>query len=932
MIGTTLSHFKITAKLGEGGMGEVYRAEDTKLGREVAIKVLPEAVASDPERLARFEREAKVLASLNHPHIAAIYSFESADRTDSIVAAPLEGAREGTSPSPTFDESNVSQQSPGPRTQASGPSIHFLVMELAEGETLKEVIDRAPVDERDALPIALQIAEAMEAAHDQGIVHRDLKPANVVVDGNGQVKVLDFGLAKAFEGDSSSAVASALSMSPTLTAQMTGAGVILGTAAYMSPEQARGKPVDRRSDVWAFGCVLFEMLTGSSTYSGETVTDILGAIVHKDPDWSELPAGIAPPVRELLERCLDKDPRRRLQAIGEGRLLLERYLADPEAFAAPAAPTMAAPGTPLWKRALPWLFAGLLAVALGAALLRPEGDTAVLRATIPPPDGQVFHLDPFDPGPAVLSPDGSRLAFSARDAENRVLLHVRPLDAVQAFALTGTEDAQYPFWSPDGRWIGFFTKNDETLKKINATGGPPMSLCSASDGKGGTWSEEGVIVFAPDADTPLHRVSAAGGESTPVTEIDEARFDSHRHPRFLPDGEHFLYLARGADTEGSRLMIGSLDGDVEARELLSSQSQGEVAEGRLFFIRERTLMVQPFDEKRLELSGEAAPIAEHVIEMPGTAVAVFSVSRAGVLAYQTGETTMGVSLKWVDRQGQEVGSMGEIDSYRTAVISPDGRYALTTIVDQETGAHDLWLYEIQRDLATRFTFGDADEWFAAWSPGSQSVIYTSDSEGKTRFFRKDISGSAEPELVLERDNGIATSVSPDGRYLAFSTEGEATQSDLWILPLDGGGEPEFFRQSEFQEFFPVFSPDGQWLAYFSDESGQFEIYVEPYPGPGRRWRVSTESGVYPYWSDDGSEILYHQFNGEVMSAAIEQQGEGLQIDQPRALFQIANPSAGGAIFAPTPDAQSFLIVPSSSQEADTLLNLVVNWPRALSEQ
>jgi Tol biopolymer transport system component len=293
---------------------------------------------------------------------------------------------------------------------------------------------------------------------------------------------------------------------------------------------------------------------------------------------------------------------------------------------------------------------------------------------------------------------------------------------------------------------------------------------------------------------------------------------------------------------------------------------------------------------------------------------------------------MGVSLKWVDRQGNELGSMGEVAAYRTAMISPDGRYAMTTIADPETGAHDLWLYEIDRNLATRFTFGEADEWIAAWLPDSDGVVYTADSEGKTRFLRKEIGGSAEPQLILELDSGIATSVSPDGRFLAYNAFGEGTEADLWVLPMDEGGEPRVFRQSEFQEFFPVFSPDGRWLAYFSDESGQFEIYVEPFPGPGRRWRVSTESGVYAVWSANGGEILYHQFDGRVMSATVEQQGAGLQIGQPRALFQTANPSAGGAIFAPTPDAESFLIVPSDSQEADTLLNLVVNWPRALSEE
>ncbi len=626
MIGASLVHYHVTDKLGAGGMGEVWLATDTKLGREVALKVLPLDFAEDPDRHARFEREAKVLASLNHPNIAHLYGLES---------AVAEGGETDT---------------------GTDTEIHFLVMELVQGEGLDELISRGPVPVEEAARIALGIAEALEAAHAQGIVHRDLKPANVKIRPDGTVKVLDFGLAKAWETD---ATDHSLSFSPTITKHATLEGVILGTAAYMSPEQAAGTPADQRADIWAFGVVLWEMLTGHKLFEGETLSHVLASVLKDEPDIEALPDDTPPRLKELVARCLRKKPRERVQAIGDARIVLEEYKADPVSFEAPAASlvheTEPVPG---WRRMLPWAAVAVFAAALAASLLlRPSPPKTVLRATIPPPADSLFNLAPASPGPVAVSPDGNRLAFTAQGDDGSVMLFVRRLDSPDAVVLSGTEDAQYPFWSPDSRWIGFFTGRDGTLKKIDTSGGPPVTLCNASNGKGGSWGSENVIVFAPNATEPIHRVSAAGGESTPITEIDGSHHNSHRHPRFLPDGRHFLFLGRGNSDAQSSVLLSSIDGG-ESRELLLLSTQAEYASGKLLFVRESTLMAQPFDADSFELGAEAVPIAEGVMHIPGSAVAVFSASPGGVIAYQSGEAEASTTLEWRGRSGQPDGVLG----------------------------------------------------------------------------------------------------------------------------------------------------------------------------------------------------------------------------------------------------------------------------------
>ncbi len=887
MIGTSLSSFNITAKLGEGGMGEVYRAEDTKLGRDVAIKVLPEAVANDPERFARFEREAKVLAALDHPSIAAIYGLEE-----------VEGRQ-------------------------------LLIMQLAEGETLQERIAKGPVPLDQALPIALQIAEAVEAAHEKGIIHRDLKPANVKVTSDGQVKVLDFGLAKALEEEREQGD---MANSPTLTAAATQAGLIMGTAGYMSPEQASAQMADRRADVWSFGVVLAEMISGQQQFGGETVSHVLAAVLQKDPDWDQLPNDLPRPISELLKRCMRKDPKQRLQSIGDARVVIQDYMADPAAFAVETPATVAATQKqPRWRAALPWALAVLAAITIAVLALRPEPPPPILKATIPPPESAGFHLNGLNPGPAVFSPDGSMIAFSATDTDGVVRLYVRSLDASQAHLLSGTEGAQYPFWSPDSRWVGFFTQEDGTLKKIDSAGGPPLTLCDATDGKGGTWNRDGVILFTPNSGDPIHRVSAAGGESVAITEIDEEMHNSHRHPRFLPDGRRFLFVARGAGSKPSTVMAGSLDGD-EPRPVIESPIQAEFASGHLLFVRDTTLMARPFDADRLEFTAEAIPLAEDVLRISAASLAVFSSSENGFLLYQTGSAVAGTTIEWRDRNGQISGSLGELAVVRAAIVSPDDTMAAVVQVE-ESGSYDIWMQDIERDLRTRFTFDPGVEYWPAWSSDSRYLYFYSDRDGTGDIYRKAVGGVGDVELVYESElDKFPTSISPDGRYLAYTTPNPDTQMDLFVLPLEEGGEPFPFRQTEFNEAAGMISPDGRWIAYTSTESGDWQVYVSTFPEPGRRWQVSTNPASYVFWRADGRELVYSELTGDLVSVEVDPTGDTFEIGQSQPLFPIAPTAAGGSWFSITSDAERVLVVPSQAQQGDNLLNLVVNWPAELEQR
>ncbi|MEE4273049.1 MAG: protein kinase [Thermoanaerobaculales bacterium] len=898
MIGTALAQFEVTSKLGEGGMGEVWLAKDTKLGREVALKVLPEEFARDPERMARFEREAKVLASLNHPNIAHLYGLET------------------VSPGADAD------------SDADAAATTFLVMELVEGEDLSKVIERGAVPVEEAVRIALQIAEALEAAHEQGIVHRDLKPANIKIRPDGTVKVLDFGLAKAWDSDHGD---SSLSLSPTMTAHATQAGVILGTAAYMSPEQAAGVSADRRADIWAFGVVLWEMLTGHKLFDGETVSHVLAAVLKDEVKLEELPETTPPKLRALIARCLRKKPRERLQAIGDARIVLEEPMDDAEqGLDAESATALVAEPVARWRRVLPWAAAAVCALAFAAAMWTVLSRTPqVIAATVAPAEGTSFHLNPASPGPAAVSPDGFSIAYSARDDDGEVLLYVRRVDAPQPQAFSDTENAAYPFWSPDSRWIGYFNRAEGTLKKIDTRGGPPITLCRAPNGKGGSWNSDGVIVFAPDANGPLMRVPSAGGDPVKLTEIDVDRHNSHRHPRFLPDGRHLLFLARGITPPQSSLMAVDV-ANGEATDIMPLVTQAEYANGHLLFVREGALMAQAFDPERLEFTGDAVPVSEGVLVVSGASLATFSASETGILSYITGQADMQSELEWRDRTGLVAGTLGDPSSYRSLVVSPDDQMAAVLVTDMTIGTDDIWIFDLERNLRSRFTFDPALDVFPVWSPDARSLYFASNRGGKQGLFRKDIAGAGSVELILEHDRNLwPSSVSPDGKWLLFSAPGEGTGQDISVVSLVDTTQQEPFRHTEFQEAAAVFSPDGRWVAYHSDESEEFEVYVTPFPGPGRRWQVSTSSGAYPQWSADGSQIVFTRMNGVLMSARVRSDGETFEVLGEDELFTMRPPEAGGAYFSIASDADRVLIIPGTSERADSLLHLLVNWPTAL---
>jgi Tol biopolymer transport system component len=883
MQGKKLAHYEIVERIGAGGMGEVYRARDTKLDRDVALKLLPDLFAKDTERLSRFEREAKLLASLNHPNIAAIHGLEQSD------------------------------------------SKRFLVLELVHGEDLSKRIARGAISLDETLAISSQIAEALEAAHEQGVVHRDLKPGNVVADADGRVKVLDFGLAKAFDSDASDA--NDLSQSPTIMTGGTVQGVILGTAAYMSPEQARGKRVDKRADVWAFGCVMFEMLTGKQCFTGETVSDTLASVLARDPEWEALPEDTPAAVRTLLERCLTKEPKQRLRDIGEARITIDGVLSG--AVATAAVETAPKPVTRGRRAMVPWLVSiavfAAAAVAVAASFRNTPKPPPVVRAFIPPADESPFQLNSLHPGPAAVSPDGSKIVYSARDENGSAILWIRHLNQIDARPFPGTEGAGYPFWSPDGKSIGFFA--DGKLKRVDAAGGPPLTLCDAPVGKGGTWNQDDVILFAPSFNGPIHRVAAAGGESVPITEVDtEQGQNSHRFPDFLPDGRHYLYFARtstatGGDGTGSTVYVGSLDGE-PARELLRCQSQAIYASGYLLFLRESALMARPFDPDRLEFMGDAFPIVDHVNFLPAASRGIFDASENGVLVYLAGAATPGGQIEWVDRSGKTISTLGDRATYTAPTISPDGKRIAIEVTDPRNATWDIWVYNVSRGLRTRFTFGpSALNGEPVWSPDGSRLLYRSDRGAKANLYVKSFAGSGTDELILDTDHPKdPTDWSNDGKYILYNEYTNETKADVWVLPVGGKEDPFPFLQTEFVEIHPRFSPDGNWIAYSSDESGRFEVYVSPFPGPGRKWQISSGGGIEPRWRSDGRELFYQSTANQVMAVELDYADTALIVGADKPLFDFP----GGGEYDVAPDGQRFLII-RDFDKVTTPLTLVLNW-------
>jgi len=906
MIGRSLAQFRITALLGEGGMGQVYQAEDSKLGRDVAIKVLPEGFVADTDRVARFEREARVLASLNHPNIAAIHEI---------------GEEEG---------------------------VHFLVMELAPGETLAERIDRGPLPVGEALKYGREIAKALEAAHAEGIIHRDLKPLNVKITPGGGVKLLDFGLAKIFSPDSD--VGSAATSA---AADLTATGMILGTAAYMSPEQVGGDTIDGRTDIWALGCVLYEMLTGRKAFGGETGSEALAAILGAEPEWSALPPETPVSVRTLLRRCLQKDTDRRLHHVADARIELEEAMAeitDSGVQSEPSAPVVALRSrTPVFA-AIAAAVALLVGLLLGSTFWRPGpgAEPRSVRAFVPPPAGGSFVLHPERPGSVAVSPDGSQLVYTAQVGDDPAQLWIRRLDEAEAHPLPGTEDATYPFWSPDSRYIAFFAEGK--LKKIEATGGPPLSLTDAGMGRGGSWNADGVILFAPDDGAPILSISEAGGDSVPVTEIDAESGDrDHREPRFLPDGERFLFVARrrgGSYKAGHRLMLGSLSGDAP-RELIQTFTQAEVAGDHLWYVREETLLARPIDRDTAELTGTPVPVAAGAISSVwpiSYALGYFSVSPAGVIAFHQGGADPKSILTWYDRNGRQLSTVGEVEYQYHPNISPDGSSAALQLEDPDLATWNLWVYDLERGIKSRFTSHPSVSAVPVFSPDGERIVFVSMRSGDLVLYVKPVVGG-EAEPLLEgglADYGRADLAhvwpmewSPDGRHVVYFSEDADGNSDLWALPLLTKTEPIPLQQTPFNEVDAAISPDGRWLAYTSDESERYEIYITAFPDGGRRWQISSGGGTRPEWNPRGNELFFLDPDDVLMSATMSMEGDSMIIDGLQPLFPIEVryylPNEPGG-YAVGPDGERFLVNRVVESGTTAPLALIVGWPEELESR
>jgi serine/threonine protein kinase len=861
---------EVLAVIGRGGMGEVYRARDTKLKRDVAIKTLPDEFSHDADRLSRFQREAEVLASLNHPNIAAIYDLEEAD-----------GAR-------------------------------FLVLELVEGETLDVRIKRGPIPIDETLHIAKSICEALEAAHEKGIIHRDLKPANVKVTAGGIVKVLDFGLAKVRETSDHAA-----NQSSALT-PLSDSGVIIGTAAYMSPEQAKGKPADRRSDIWAFGVVLFEMLTGRRLFPGETTAETLAAVMMKEPEWNVLPANTPPRLRELVRRCLIKDPHRRVQAMGEARLAIEEAQSGSQANALTASSTSSG-------RERLWMSVAVVTAVVAAAMAVPA--VRHFRES-PPAMTAEIRLDvnagpTSDPFSFAISPDGRRLVFVASN-EGKSQLWIRPLDSVSSQPLSGTDGASYPFWSPDSASVGFFANGK--LKRVDTVGGAPQVLADAAGARGGAWNREGTILFAPVAGKPLFKVPAIGGEPVAVTRLETGQL-SHRFPQFLPDGRHFIYLVRGNPPQS--IYVGSLDG--AAPKLLARTDAPAVVHpsGFLLFLRQRTLLAQVFDFKRQELSNNPLPVAEQVVVDEAAFSAGFSAA-SGIVAYRTGSPPATYQLTWLDRSGKRIGTLGDpgVDLHDVE-LSPDGERV--AVYRRVNGESNLWLIDTARGVPTRFTFKGLNS-FPLWSPDGNRVVYTSNRKGVYDLYWRLSSSAGADELLLESDQTKApVDWSSDGRFLLFASVDPQTKGDLWVLPMFGDRKPFSFLKTPFTETLGQFSPDGKWIAYQSNESGQPEIYVQPFPGPGRKFQISTNGGAQPRWNKNGKEIFYVSLTSQMMAAPVRlsPDGQSLETGRPAVLFPVR--IAEGPVpvndkwqYAVSPNGQRFL-VNLATEGATSPITLILNW-------
>ncbi len=873
--GTKLGPYEIGPPLGAGGMGEVYRARDTRLERTVAIKILPAQFSSDPVRKQRFEREAKTISSLNHPNICTLHDIGHQDGTD------------------------------------------YLVMECVEGETLAKRLEKGALPIEQALKYGAQIADALDKAHRSGVVHRDLKPSNIMLTKSG-VKLLDFGLAKPI----AAAFASnqTLSISPAKSRSLTGEGSIIGTVQYMSPEQLEGKETDARSDLFSFGAVLYEMVTGNHAFDGKSQASVIAAILEHEPQPIAGFQPLAPPALDrLIRTCLAKDPEERIQTAHDVKLQLQ-WIAEGGSHAEAA-------GRVTTKRRS-WERAGWV-LAVTIFLLAVAGDVAWWQASNRRPRPMFFHASvPFAPNDVALSPDGRTLAMVAysTQADNNVLWTYE-VGGRRTSSLEGTQGALYPFWSPDGRAIGFFA--DGKLKKVDVSGGQPQVLCDAPNGRGGTWNRDGVIVFTPNGFGGLFRAPSSGGSPVEMTKPDASRLEqSHRWPVFLPDGKHFLYLAANfsGQVENSAIFLGSLDSQ-ERRLLVSTSANAAYAEpGYLLYLRDsKTLVAQPFDRRRYVLSGEPHPLSDEVLYFPTVDRAVFSVSGGEVLVTQTGKGASLSQLTWFDRSGKSSGTVGTPGIYNNVRLSPDGRRVAGDQTDPDGRKIDIWIHEPARGATTRLTFDPSPHQAPIWSPDGKQILFSANRKLGMQLYLKNADGSGSEEQVADLGDVMQVNAwdwSRNGKHVLVRKLNE-----LWYLTgPDRAAKP--LLQAKWTVRNAQFSPDGRWMAYASNETGSWEIYVSPFLSGNGKWQVSRGGGQEPRWRQDGKELFYVSADGKMMAVAVTA-ATTFEAGSPAALFQThrRQPVSTTDVFSydVSADGQKFLIATRVDEANAAPLSVLLNW-------
>lgn len=893
--GTKLGPYEIQNPVGAGGMGEVYRARDTRLERTVAIKILPAHLASSPELKVRFEREARAVSCLNHPHICHLYDV---------------GVQDGTP---------------------------YLVMEYLEGESLAERLRKGALPLKLALQFGIEIGEALATAHRAGIVHRDLKPGNVMLTSGG-AKLLDFGLAKSvptFAG-TGAGISGATPSTPTVTIAelsspskgLTQQGTIVGTFQYMAPEVLQGAEADARSDIFSLGCVLYEMVTGRRAFEGKSQLSVLTGILEKDPDpISQVQPTSPAALDHVVKTCLEKNPEERFQTAHDVKVQLKWLAAGGDQAGSQRVRQS--------QSRLAWLIAGgaILAMVLAVAyFVLPARPSPVVRSYILPPVGTSFVNFAPNAGPPAISPDGSRLVFVARDEKGKVTLYLRSLDSISALSLASTDDASYPFWSPDGREIGFFAGGK--LKKIDASGGPPQALCEATVGRGGAWSSEGVIIFSPGPTQPLMRVPATGGIPEPASQFDLSRGEnSHRWPSFLPDGRHFLFWARSTrGPQEHQVEIGTL-GSLDVKPLMKATLPAVYVPGYVLYLRDQTLMAQPFSARRLETTGPPVPIAENIAINATSNRPILSASDNGTLIYQTGTEQGGWRLSWVTRDGKPAGSLPDLDRYLDPAISPDGRRLAVALLSARATS-DIWIFDLQRGAKMRLTFGPSIQRYPVWTPDGKTIYYGSNGRGAYHIYAKAADGSGSEQVILENDDfDYPRDVSPDQKYLVYmrSSPDRKGGAETWALPLVGERTPVQVLPTKFITYLSSISPNGKWLAYQSDESGRFEIYLTAFPRGGTKWQVSVNGGVTPKWRRDGKELYFLDPADNLMAVDVTTAAETVRTSTPHLLFRAPGIQTQQGPYDVTADGKRFLVNSGDVKEENQPLTLVQNWPAQLKK-